>query len=239
MKRILCLSLVIGLLSGCNGPFNKTINGSGNVVTITRNIDDAHKIKCYGHYNIEIMQGSPSSLKITGDDNLLEYILTDEEDGRLVIKTKENFNLKSDKKVSILITTDRLDAFSLAGSGDVIGMGKFTGSNEMELNIAGSGTIRFDINSPRIKSSIAGSGDINLSGETKDAEINIAGTGNYNASDLKSENTKVDIAGSGDVKLFAGLKLEINIAGIGNVFYLGDPVITQKIAGTGKVQKLN
>lgn len=239
MKKIYTLGLVAFLfITGCDEAFHKTIDGNGNIVTITRNIGDAHKIKCAGHFNVELTQGSPTSLKITGDDNLLNYIITDNEDGKLVIKTKDDVNLHSDNPIKIFITTDRLDAFTLAGSGDVSGANKFTGSNNMELSMAGSGKLKFDLNCPEVKSSIAGSGDIYLTGETRNAEVNIAGAGNYHAQDLKSENSNIDIAGTGDATVFASTRLEVNIAGIGNVYYLGDPVVSQKIAGGGKIEKL-
>lgn len=230
---------VLMFIIACNGPFSRTVDGDGNITTESRNIGNAHKIECRGHFNVELTQGSSSSMKITADANLLPLIITDNENGKLIIKTKDNVNLHSDNKIKIEITTDRLDGFSLAGSGDINGTNKFTGSNEMEFEMAGAGSMHFELNSPKVKSSIAGTGDIYLSGETEDAEVNIAGAGNYHAENLKSENSEIDIAGTGDATLFADKKLDINIAGVGNVYYTGNPTITQKIAGSGKIKKMD
>ena len=56
--------------------------------------------------------------------------------------------------------------------------------------------------------------------------------------DLKAENAKVHIAGSGDVKVFAALQLDVNIAGSGSVYYKGSPNVKQKVAGSGDVKKV-
>ena len=39
--------------------------------------------------------------------------------------------------------------------------------------------------------------------------------------------------------LFADKTLDINIAGVGNVYYSGNPTVNQKIAGSGKIKKMD
>jgi hypothetical protein len=147
-------------------------------------------------------------------------------------------NLHPSSKTKLYITTDKLEAFKLSGSGDVTTTNKFTGGDHLDLEIAGSGSIHLEVNTPRVSSSISGNGDIYLTGETKDSKISIAGNGNYHAEDLKSENAKVKIAGSGEAHLFADSTLDVNIAGVGNVYYKGNASVTQNVAGSGKIQKM-
>ena len=130
------------------------------------------------------------------------------------------------------------DGFKLAGSGNVTTTNKLSGGDHLHLEISGSGDLRFDVNTPRIESSISGTGNIYISGETKESKIEIAGSGNYHAEDLKAENATVRIAGSGDARLYAEHSLHINIAGVGNVYYKGNAAVSQNIAGSGKIKKL-
>ena len=184
------------------------------------------------------MQGSPSSIKIETDENLQAYIITEVIGDKLNIHTQDDVNIKPSQKTKLTIVTDKLEGFKLNGSGDVTGANKFTGGDHLDLDIAGNGSMHFDVNTPGISCNISGTGDIYLSGETKNSKIEIAGNGNYHAEDLKSENTKVKIAGSGDANLFADSTLDINIAGVGNVNYKGNASVTQNVAGSGKVKKL-
>jgi hypothetical protein len=57
--------------------------------------------------------------------------------------------------------------------------------------------------------------------------------------DLLSENTKVTIAGSGDVEIFASKQLDVNISGAGDVKYKGNPSVNKSVAGAGDIRKIN
>ena len=231
-----CLILIT--LASCVNPFNKTIHGNGHITTTERNIQSVHGVRCAGSYEVQLTQGSPTSVKIETDENLQPYIVTDVNGDGLTIRSKEDVNLDPSQKIKVYITTDRLEEFKLTGSGNVTTQNKFTGGSHLNLDISGSGDMHFDVNTPRIDCNISGSGNMFLSGETKDSKIEIAGSGNYHAENLQSENSTVKIAGTGNAWLFAEQTLDINIAGMGNVNYKGNASVTQNIAGTGKIKKI-
>jgi len=239
MKLLYSAAVVFATaLTSCFNPFQKTIHGNGHITTSERNIQTVHAVRCAGSYDVQLTQGSPTSVKIEADENLQQYIVTDLNGDGLSIHSKEDINVDPSQKIRVYITTDRLEEFKLAGSGTVTTQNKFTGGSHLNLDISGSGSMHFDVNTPGIDCSISGSGDMYLSGETKDSKIEIAGTGNYHADDLKSENATVKIAGTGNAWLYAENSLNINIAGMGNVNYKGNASVTQNIAGTGKIKKM-
>ena len=236
-KLYLILACTIVVFSSCNEMFKKTVNGNGNIKSEDRNVSRADKIKSYGSFDILVIQGSTPSVKVEADENLLEYIVTHNEGDDLVIKARDNYNLRSDDPIKITITTNELEELDVAGSGNVKGEGKFSGRDHLKISVAGTGNVELAVNTPKIESNIAGTGNISLSGETRDSKIEIAGMGDYNASNLKSENVEIHIAGSGNTHVFAESKLEVHIAGSGDVFYKGNATITQDIAGSGKISK--
>lgn len=239
MNRItLFLALVLITLSSCRWMGYKQITGNGNIETQDREITHAGRIKLAGSYDVEITQGPETSVKVEADENILPFLIVHEEDGFLVIKSKNHVRFSTEHAIKIFITTNKLEKIHLAGSGNIIGKTKFTGSNKLDLKIAGSGDITLEVNSPEIEAEIAGSGSITLKGETRDETIRISGVGDYNAEELKAENAVVKIAGSGDVKVFADKTLEVNIAGVGSVYYKGSASVKQKVAGSGEVKKI-
>jgi hypothetical protein len=239
MKRIFILfALILMVFSSCRWMGYKRIKGNGNITTQDRSINHAERIKLAGSYDVEITQGSVTSVKVEADDNILPYIVTTEEGGVLVIKSKDHINLVTDHTVKVYITTDKLEQLQLAGSGNIIGKNKFTGGDKLTLKIAGSGDMRLEINTPHIDANISGSGSMTLKGETQDQQIQISGVGDYNADELKSENAVVKIAGSGNVKVFADAVLDVNIAGVGSVYYKGNAAVKQHVAGSGEVKKI-
>ena len=239
MKRILFFLVLTAITcSSCNWMGFRRIKGNGIISTENRNINRAVNIKLAGSYDVEITQGPVTSLKVEADENILPYIITQDEGGYLVIKSRNNYSFSTEHNIKVYITTDKLERVHMAGRGNITGKNKFTGGNKLELKIAGSGDINMEVNTPDIEADIAGSGSMTLSGETKDERIKISGVGDYNADQLKAESANVKIAGSGNVKVFADLNLDVSIAGVGSVYYKGAPSIKQHIAGSGEVKKI-
>jgi hypothetical protein len=239
MKQLIIALFAALVLSSCQLFGFKHIEGNGVVATQTRNANKANRLKMAGSFDVEITQGPTVNVQIEGDENILPYIITEDRDGYLVIKMKDHISYSATNDVKVFITTPNLEEVILAGSGNIIGKSKFSGSDKLVLKIAGSGDIKMDVNTPNVHSEIAGSGSITLTGETKDESIKIAGVGDYNADALKAENAKINIAGNGDVKIFASAQLDINIAGSGSVYYKGSPTVKQKVAGSGDVKKVD
>ncbi|MEY2901691.1 MAG: hypothetical protein RLY89_797 [Bacteroidota bacterium] len=239
MKQLASLLAILVLFSSCRMFGYKHIEGNGNIITQSRNISKATKVKLAGSFDVELTPGAMTKVEVVGDDNILPFIYTEEKDGFLVVKSKDYLTYNSTEGIKIKITTPQLENLQLAGSGNIIGQGKFTGSDKLVLKIAGSGDIKLEINTPKIESDIAGSGSISLTGETKDETIKIAGSGDYLTEGLMAENATVRIAGQGDVKVFTSTTLDIHIAGSGTVYYKGNPTIKQKVAGSGDIKKLD
>ncbi len=239
--RKLILSVIISSLfitQSCDLIPFETVHGNGNMGSETRSVGDASRIESRGSFDVEIVKGGSPSIKIDADQNLIPYIITRSENGRLVIRTKEGVELKSDNKIKVTVTTAQLEEVQVDGSGNVSSNDSFEGGNILKVGIAGSGNIVLAVNTPKVEASIAGSGDINLSGETRDSKIEIAGNGNYKTENLKAENVEIHIAGSGNARVYASVNLDIHIAGSGDVYYKGSPAIKQSIAGSGNIQQI-
>jgi len=231
------IALTAFTITGCDFVGFDTIHGNGNVSTETRNVSVTSRISSHGSFDVAIIHGSSPSVKVEADANLIPYILTDVEDGKLHIHTRDHVSLSSDHKIKVYVTTDKVEEISLSGSGNVTADSKLEASGHMKFGISGSGDITLDINAPSVESSISGSGNINLTGETKDSKITITGDGDYKASGLQSENAEVRITGSGNVHVAASVKLEVHITGSGDVGYKGSPTIEQHITGSGNIKQ--
>ena len=117
MRKIYLPVLIAAVIfAGCDNIFNKTIHGNGNLSSEQRNADGSDKIKSYGSFDVIIVQGSTSSVKVEADENLLPYIVTENKDGALVIRPKEHYNLSSDNKIKVTVTTGKLKEVEVAGS---------------------------------------------------------------------------------------------------------------------------
>jgi Putative auto-transporter adhesin, head GIN domain len=218
MKRSHALLFALGLgllLSGCDVLFD-TIQGSGKSTTETRNVSGFTTVELDGSGDLQLQQTGTESLTITADDNLLQYLTSDINNGRLKLGTKSGTNVRSSKPVLYTLTVKNLNGIVLAGSGNI--GGKDLASDSMRIEIAGSG-------------------NITTSGSADHAELIVEGSGNYSGDSFKTKNARVEIDGSGGVIVAASDTLDVTINGSGSVEYIGDPKVTTTSHGSGTVGK--
>lgn len=236
MKAIFGSLLAIILFISCD-MMGERIKGNGNVKTVDRQISDVTKINVIGSLEVTVETGSPS-LQVEGDENLLQYIETSTDNGLLTIKTKDNIHLVTSNSIKVHVTLPRIAKLKIIGSGKITSNNQLINEEKTNIEIIGSGKIDVKMHAPEINADIKGSGDIIVEGETRDLEASIKGSGNFNGKNLKSENASISIAGSGDVYVFADIRLKITIAGSGNVKYKGNAVVETNVAGSGSVKRL-
>jgi hypothetical protein len=183
------------------------------------------------------VSGTPG-VRVEADENLMPYIETNMVKDWLEIKTKEKFDVNSRNIIKIYITTQTLSDLSITGSGNITCNNDFTSNNKTSFEVTGSGNLIAKINAPSVDAEINGSGNVQITGETKDVDIEINGSGNFKGEELKAENAKVEIAGSGNAYVFADDNLKADISGSGTVRYSGKANVKSDIAGSGTVVKI-
>ncbi|CAM4195468.1 head GIN domain-containing protein [Zobellia roscoffensis] len=237
MKNFIVLSLVLVTCS-CSAQWGKSIRGNGNVVSLERNVEDYEAIAVSGWFDIDLVSGSEGELTIKGEENLLEYIITEVENGKLVIKVQKGVNLKPslrNNSILIKVPVESIDALSLSGSGDIVGRTTLK-TPRLKTSMSGSGDITLDVDTDTMVATMSGSGDMNLSGNTRDFEATISGSGDIKAYDLIADNVEATVSGSADIKVTANEKLKARVSGSGDINYRGNPKkVDTKTSGSGDV----
>jgi hypothetical protein len=81
--KLVAFLLTITLLS-CNANLNLNdgVEGSGNVITEKRTINESFdKISASTGVTVIVEQGSPNDVEVETDDNLMQYVITKVENG--------------------------------------------------------------------------------------------------------------------------------------------------------------
>ncbi|WP_339656986.1 head GIN domain-containing protein [uncultured Maribacter sp.] len=240
MKNLSAL-LFTGLITlSCSAQWGKTIKGNGNNVTIERNTGDYDGIAVSGWFDVDLVSGNEGEVTLQGEENLLEYIITEVKDGKLVIKTEKGVNLKSSSwksEIRITVPIETISSVSMSGSGDIVGKTKIK-SDKFNTAMSGSGDITLDIDSNSISASMSGSGDITLSGKTIDFDATISGSGDIEAYNLEADNVSATISGSADIQVTAKKSIKARVSGSGDISYRGNPEkVDTKTSGSGDISK--
>ncbi|WP_142785680.1 head GIN domain-containing protein [Changchengzhania lutea] len=235
MRKQLLLTLAsILFISTGYAQWGKSIKGNGKIKTETRTTSNYDAVTCAGSMDFILVSGKEGDIKIKGDENLLEYIVTEVKNNALIVKVKKGKSIYSKKGIVITIPFEDINKVSLAGSGDLMNEDTIT-TRKFHVSLSGSGDIKLDVKTDAIESAIAGSGDITLEGLTNTLKVKVAGSGDFHGFDLQANDTEVSIAGSGDVKVVSNTNLKASVVGSGDIVYKGSPKLDTKITGSGSI----
>lgn len=240
MKKILII-LFAFISVNSFGQVWKTVKGNGDIKKESREISNFTSLISQGSMNVEISYGNSNSLTIEGDENLLPYIETNVENGRLYIKSKKNINLKSKSPIIVHVSMTKIGSLQVSGSGNIYGNGSFSNDAKTDISVSGSGNLKLNFDTFKdLDLSVSGSGNIELKGNTtNNITAHVSGSGNIDCSNIKTNDADIKISGSGNVKVYAQNSIDAKINGSGNVFYKGDAQkINSKVSGSGKIIKM-
>ena len=238
MKRstLLCaILLATSMLSA-----QTTIVGSGPMVKQERKLEAFNTVNNPSTFDITITRSSDYRAVVTADGNLIDYILTEVENGTLTVSIKSGISY-SNAHVTITIFTPHLNEVVMKGTGNVTALSvkedsftatcKGTGSFKCDcllvtkdLILQNSGTGNMDVsymcqNTVIIKNS--GTGNISLSmlqNVTSSMKIQNSGTGAITLKKLSVGDLQLMIRGTGNVTLSGKAdKMTLVHGGCGNV----------------------
>jgi len=239
MKNLIfVLILVIPgmLIAGCTVP-NPCIEGSGLVITDSRNPGDFSRVDLVIPAELEVRQGDTPSLTIEADENILPLITTTINNGKLTIAYTQPC-VRPSQPVTIKATAPEIRGLAILGSGAIRSTGTLV-ADTLDTGITGTGSIDLDVQTSTLTSTITGTGTEAIRGHALNHQIQIPGAGRVEALGLETRNTSINIIGSGSAEVQVNTSLSIKIIGSGSVVYSGNPVdIQQSITGSGNIQRL-
>jgi len=210
--------------------------GNGIMVTKTRTVKNYDKILVTGSFNVALVHGKEGELSIKMEENLVDFLITEVKDNKLIIKWKNNVNIRTQRGVHIVVPFKDLNEVKLTGSGDVVSS-DIIRAVHFETLVSGSGNVALNINAKSIKSKVTGSGGIQLYGSTDNLNTLVTGSGDFNSYKLTAENVNATVTGSGDIQVIASKKLNAKVTGSGDITYKGNPEIQDfKITGSGDIE---
>jgi hypothetical protein len=237
---ILATLAIVFTLGSCRHYWGKRVRGNGNITSEERSVGNFKNVEVGGSINVYVSQGATSSVKLQGDENIIKYIEVSQEGDRLIVKNKDGYDLEPSGEMKVYVTAPVYNEIETSGASDIIGQGKITNPEDMKLRVSGAGEIKMELDAPRVNAEVSGSGSLHLKGDTKELEFDLSGVGSAHCYDLLAENTKVDISGAGSAEVFASVKLEAHVSGVGSIHYKGNPPnVKQEVSGAGSISKEN
>jgi uncharacterized protein (TIGR03437 family) len=190
------------------------ITGSDITATESREIEDFRRVQVLTVADVEIRVGTPTSLKVTVDDNVLPLITTVVSNGALKIGTTRQFKL-DEGGVRVEVTTPVLDRVTLIGVG----------------NISATG-----ITGERFGATMSAVGNVTGSGQVQFVDVLMRGVGNVSLFGLSAQEARAWCSGVGSAEVDASDFLFARVFGLCSVVYSGNPAQTDvEVVGLGSI----
>lgn len=226
MKLTLAVALIAGIF-GINIGFNNEVNtgsvtvssgcieGNGKEKTEERNISSFTEMEVDGAFDITVTSGQKTSLRISGDSNVLPHIVSKVEGDTLKLFAKKS--VCASLPINVTVETEALTRLAASGANDISVKG---------------------IDTPKFTVSLNGSGDIGLAGETRELSATVEGSGNLHAKSLQAEEVDIIAQGATGAEVYASRRLKAISQGVGDIRYYGNPAdVTKSITGVGDIDK--
>jgi hypothetical protein len=215
MKNTALLATIFLILAGtgCFDFHHGGVKGSGIEATETRQVGPFTGIDLTGSPDVTLKIGSPQSVKVTADDNIVGLIKTVVRGSTLVIKSERNYSSRTGVRVDI--TVERIDDLQITGSGDMTASGLETDSLTVQ---------------------VTGSGDLACSGTAGEVEATVTGSGSIDLKNLEAQTGSATLTGSGDIDIKVLQSFDGSVMGSGDIRYFGNPQdVSTNVTGSGDI----
>lgn len=236
------------------------VKGDGALTSKKISVADYNEIKIDGVIDFNYVQSDdPSTVEVTVDQNLHQYVNIDIKDRVLSIGFK---GAKVDHFTKFIVKTNSkwLKAVKVSGNANFILNSPLTGDEteikananslvqlkgkiavgKLELKVSGSANmVANNIQVDNIECSIDGSGSITLKdGTAKEGKYSIVSSGDIHAFGLAVPQLNCSVTGNGLAEVNATDNLKANVVGKGNIRYKGPTAVQQRVIGKGTVEEV-
>ena len=245
IELLIVTALVVVAAGGCgNSSHNSNsfprvtkIHGSGVVAEEDRALGRFSAVTFATSGSLRIVQGAQETLRIRAEDNLLPYLMTDVNEGVLVIRTADGVDLEPTRSIEFSLTVADLESFLFTGVGDVE-ISDLTAA-ALSLTSTGVGTVQCsNLEAVALDVTVSGLGSTNISGLVDAQFIEVSGFGDYGAGDLTSRQATVTVNGFGSATVRVSDKLVAKAFGSGSIYYIGNPIVERTVVGSGRVVRI-
>lgn len=201
MKHIIYLATIALLAltqTGCeedSEPNPETITGTGPVVTKTLELQAFNKIELTGAANFYINIGSPQSVVLSAQQNIIDVMSTNVEAETFKVGLKNNVSIGTHEEIRFDITVPSMTKILLSGVGDF----ELSGSDQNELTVI-----------------ITGVGDIRAyEMKVRYCNISVIGVGNCQVNVLNG--LTASITGVGNIYYKGNPSISSTVTGVGQI----------------------
>ena len=201
-----------------------------------------HEIEIGGQADVMLVQGDLEAIDadVAGEGRVEASVAN----GRLSVHASYRsrffdglFGHRKAEPAAIRIHLRNLDKLGLGGNVNV----SIPRLRTTSLRIGASGGATLAIDDLQATTLIVdGSGALKaeIKGSVEEEHVSISGAGSFSAEGLRARHATVSVSGVGKVAVHAEQTLRADISGAGLIEYAGNPQVTERVSGIGRVKRI-
>lgn len=242
MKRFILLlsATAVLVLAGCQ--FFNPVPGSGNLVTTPFDVGTFTRIEASHACTIHVVAEESTSLEVTCDDNIIEYLVVERTGTDAVsIGLKPGF-WYCGVTFTVEVHMPSLAGLELSGASEAVVEPGFSSTLPLQLTLSGASNAELSsIACGALRADISGSSILALSGTADSERLNISGASEVHLLDCDAPSADVDLSGASQGWLdVGGGVLDLKASGASTLYYRDSPAWgTLDLSGGSRIVKLD
>ena len=240
-----------------NAFFGRHIKGNGVHKEQERGKMDFSGIDTRGSINVVIADISDAPIKVSGDENLIDFIEVLVKDGILTLGFKNGLGYSSKMELKVTVPNNgKIKEIKASGSSDVIvegcivadnikiqckGSSDFKGclkADKCEFDFSGSSDFKGKIEANNLIVKCSGSSGCVIDGSADICDITLSGSSDFKGYDFVTNKLNCSTTGSSDIQITCNDELNVIARGSSDVNYKGSAkIISQNLSGSSGINK--
>lgn len=222
-------ALFFAISCGMNG---KSITGSGNVITQSRNVTaQFDRIDSKNGIDVVIVQSENPGITVEADDNVIEHIHTEISGNTLKINSDFNeYNNVTSKKVTIkMINLEGIDA---SGGTHITTEGSIKGE-KLKINASSGSDLELQLEVEDISCEASSGSQVKLSGKALKLETSTSSGSKIDCLELLANEVEANASSGSTIRVHPILRLNAEASSGGSIKFSGDPKEIKKDESSG------
>ncbi|MDR3266984.1 MAG: DUF2807 domain-containing protein [Tannerella sp.] len=244
-----CLNVSVSANGSSEG---KTIVGNGIIKEKEIGKLDFTGIDSRGSIDVIISSSSNVPVKVSGDENLIDYVNVSVVKGILTLRNKEGVSYSTKHGLKVTVPNNgKIKNILISGSSDLLAESTLTGeeffvtckgssdfkgdinTQKCELNMSGSSDFIGNIEAKHVDINCSGSSDCKITGFAGDCKISMTGSSDFKGYGFTALKADCRASGSSDIQITCNEEISVNASGSSDVYYRGNAkVINKSLSGS-------
>lgn len=233
MSNIILLSLLsLGLITSLSFIYtvkgelifsdDHKIEGSENLTTVTRQVEEFNSIEVYDQLKVVLKQG-PRNIEVTAEDNLIEYVSVMNEDGNLVLSIEApNERLNWNTPIIVNVTNPSLISIEARQQSEIQINNGFEQDN-LVINLRDQSNINGQLTVESLTLKLTQQSGANIRGASGKFELELSDQSSIRAANFVVNDAKINMSQQTNARLNVVNSIKGELSQNAQLSYKGKP----------------